>query len=155
MAYASSPSIAAYLSTVPAHRRSASVYHVGIERWHLPSVEAAGQREPRVLFSTPQCRAVVIDLRAGDELGEHSVRERATIHVVSGSVSLTAGGLTVEAGAGTLATFAPGERHALRAEQEARILLLLAPWPADSHYAPGETARPDRLPENARTPALD
>lgn len=108
-----------------------------------------------MLFSTPQCRAVVIDLRAGDELGDHSVRERATIQVVSGSVSIVSDGHTVEAAAGTLVTFAPGERHALRAAQDARILLLLSPWPADSHYAVGEVARPDRLPENAHSPSLD
>jgi quercetin dioxygenase-like cupin family protein len=108
-----------------------------------------------VLFSTPECRAVVIDLRAGDELGDHSVRERATIQVVSGSVAITGGGQTVEAEAGTLVTFAPGERHALRAAGDARVLLLLSPWPAPSHYESGETARPDRLPENAQSPSLD
>jgi quercetin dioxygenase-like cupin family protein len=108
-----------------------------------------------VLFSTPECRAVVLDLRAGDELGEHSVRERATIQVVSGSVAVSCNGGTVEAGAGTLVTFAPGERHSLRAAEEARILLLLSPWPADSHYAAGEDAHPDRLPGNASSPALD
>ena len=58
-----------------------------MERWHLPSVEQSGRREPRVLFSTPECRAVVIDLRAGEELGEHEVRERAVLQVVSGSVT--------------------------------------------------------------------
>jgi quercetin dioxygenase-like cupin family protein len=108
-----------------------------------------------VLFSTPECRAVVLDLRPGDELGEHSVRERATIQVVSGSVTVVNGEHRIEAGAGTLVTFAPGERHSLRAEGEARLLLLLSPWPADSHYAVGEAARPDRLPGNAHSPALD
>lgn len=108
-----------------------------------------------MLFSTPECRAVVIDLRSGDELGDHSVRERATIQVVSGSVAITSGGQTVEAEAGALVTFAPGERHALRAAGDARVLLLLSPWPAPSHYESGEDARPDRLPENAQSPSLD
>jgi quercetin dioxygenase-like cupin family protein len=136
-------------------RAGADVYHVCIERWHLPSIDAAGQRDPRVLFSTPECRAVVIDLRPGDELGEHSVRERATLQVVSGSVSVTGGGQTIEAGAGTLITFAPGERHALRASGDARVLLLLSPWPATGHYDSGEAVRPDRLPGKAQSPALD
>jgi quercetin dioxygenase-like cupin family protein len=108
-----------------------------------------------VLFSTPECRAVVLDLRPGDRLGEHSVRERATIQVVSGSVTLVNGDHEIEAAAGTLVTFAPGERHSLRATAEARLLLLLSPWPADSHYAAGEDAHPDRLPENAHAPALE
>src|SRR5262249_42187627 len=115
----------------------------------------AGQREPRVLFSTPECRAVVIDLRPGDELGEHSVRERATIEIVSGTVMVVTGPHAVEASSGTLVTFAPGERHSLRAEGEARILLVRSRGPAASHSAAGEVARPDRLPENAHSPSLD
>ena len=30
--------------------------------------------------------------------------------------------------------FEPNERHALRSEGGARVLLLLAPWPGDGHY---------------------
>ena len=56
----------------------------GVERWHLPSIEANGKREPRVLFSRPECRAVVIDLNEGDELGEHRLYENAVVQVVSG-----------------------------------------------------------------------
>ena len=44
-----------------------------------------------MLFSTPECRAVVIDLRAGEELGEHEVRERAVVQVVAGRVAITDG----------------------------------------------------------------
>ncbi|MBW8878178.1 MAG: DNA gyrase subunit A [Acidobacteria bacterium] len=35
---------------------------------HIPTIDAAGRREPRVLFSTPECRAVLIDLREGDRV---------------------------------------------------------------------------------------
>lgn len=94
-----------------------------------------------MLFSAPECRAVLLDLRAGDELGEHSVHERATIQVVAGDVSISCGDGTVEAAAGTLVTFPPGERHSLRALGDARILLLLAPWPGEAHYAPGDGPR--------------
>jgi hypothetical protein len=34
--------------------------------------------------------------------------------------------------------FEPDERHAVAADGEARVLLVLAPWPADDHYQPGE-----------------
>ena len=54
----------------------------GVERWHLPSIEANGKREPRVLFSRPECRAVVIDLNEGDELGDHRVYESAVLQVL-------------------------------------------------------------------------
>jgi quercetin dioxygenase-like cupin family protein len=125
-----------------------------MQRWHLPSVEAHSKREPRVLFSTPQCRAVVIDLVQGDVMGEHQVRERAVVEVVAGRVRLQADSETVECGAGTLITFDPGERHAVEALESSRLLLLLAPWPADGHYVEGEDASPDRLPEHAATPPL-
>ena len=118
-----------------------------MERWHVPSIEQAGVRDPRVLFSSPECRAVVIDLRAGEQLGQHEVRERAVLQVVSGQVTIADGaGTATPAEAGTLVTFAPKERHAVRADSDARVLLLLAPWPAPGHYAPGEAADPTRLP---------
>ncbi|HSS53856.1 MAG TPA: cupin domain-containing protein, partial [Gaiellales bacterium] len=101
-----------------------------MERWHIPSVDASGRREPKVLFSTPECRAVVIDLSDGDELGDHSVHERAVVEVVAGEVQVSAGGEQTTCAAGTLLTFAPGERHAVRAAGgAARLLLMLAPWP--------------------------
>jgi quercetin dioxygenase-like cupin family protein len=88
---------------------------------------------PRVLFTSPECRAVVIDLRGGEELGDHHVRERAVVEVVSGRVSVESSGETVDCETGTLLTFDPGERHAVRALADARLLLLLAPRPAAKH----------------------
>jgi quercetin dioxygenase-like cupin family protein len=125
-----------------------------MQRWHVPSIEALGKREPRVLFSTSQCRAVVIDLRAGDAMGEHQVRERAVLEVVSGSVRLRSDGGSAECGPGTLATFEPGERHTVEAVEPSRLLLLLAPWPGEGHYADGEDASPDRLPEHGTAPPV-
>jgi quercetin dioxygenase-like cupin family protein len=124
----------------------------GVDRWHLPSIEATGKREPRVLFSTSACRAVVIDLSAGEEMGDHQVRERAVLEVVSGRVSLDVDGQEAECGPGTLATFAPGERHAVRALEDSRVLLLLAPWPAEGHFQIGEDADPERVPKAAVPP---
>jgi quercetin dioxygenase-like cupin family protein len=121
-----------------------------MERWHLPSVEASGKRSPRVLLSSSECRAVVVDLDPGDELGDHRVHERAVLEVVSGTVSVSAGGAEARCEAGTLVTFAPGERHSVRAEDHARLLLLLAPWPGEGHYAAGIRRRaPEQTPANA------
>src|SRR4051794_12792539 len=110
-----------------------------MEHWHLPSLTSSGKRNPGVLLSTRECRAVVIDLAPGEELGEHQVHERALVQVVAGTVRLSADGREVTAGEGTFAAFAPGERHGLRAEGPARVLLLLAPWPGSGHYADGES----------------
>ena len=54
--------------------------------------------------------------------------------VLEGSVEITAGGESVRGEPGTMVRFEPNERHALRSEGGARVLLLLAPWPGDGHY---------------------
>ena len=130
-------------------------WYVGaVDRWHLPSIAASGKREPRVLFSRPECRAVLIDLNAGDELGDHRLHESALVDVVAGSVSLEMDGREVECAAGTLLSFAPGETRSLRALEPSRILLLLSPWPGDGHFPPGEDADPARMPAQGKAPPL-
>jgi hypothetical protein len=62
---------------------------------------------PRVLFTSPERRAIVIELRGGEELGDHHVRERAVVEVVSGRISVEASGETVDCESGTLLTFEP------------------------------------------------
>ncbi len=126
-----------------------------MERWHLPTIDATGTTEPRVLFSQPEARAVIIDLPAGRELSEHSVRETAIIQVVSGRVAFECGGKSVDCDAGTLITFEPGERHAVSAHTDARLLLLLAPWPAKDHYLDGEDAHPNRIPAGIKAHAIE
>jgi quercetin dioxygenase-like cupin family protein len=103
---------------------------------------------PRVLFSSPECRAVVIDLPRGGEIGEHQVRERAVIEVVVGNVTIESAGERVDGPAGTLVTFEPGESHTVRALDDARLLLVLAPWPAPGHDLSSEE-RDEHLPANA------
>jgi quercetin dioxygenase-like cupin family protein len=110
-----------------------------VETWDLSSVDAPdGTRDPVVLETADGARAVLIVLAPGQELREHEVKERAWVTVVEGSVRIAADGETVDAGVGTLATFAPGERHSLASESGARVLLLLAPWPGEGHYDPSE-----------------
>jgi quercetin dioxygenase-like cupin family protein len=125
-----------------------------VERWHLPSIEANGKREPRVLFSRADSRAVVIDLRQGDEMGEHRLYEHAVVLVVSGRLQVATSDLSIECEAGTLATFSPGETRSVRALEPSRIVLLLAPWPGAGHFGEGEDADPARMPANATVPPL-
>ena len=123
-----------------------------VERWHLPSIEANGKREPRVLSSSPECRAVLIDLNAGDELRDHRLYEHAVVEIVSGRLGITVGSQQVECEAGTLVTFVPGETRSVQALEPSRILLLLAPWPGEGHFRQGEDADPERMPANAAPP---
>jgi quercetin dioxygenase-like cupin family protein len=139
-----------------------------MRRWHLPSLggssdkrteresgadapraPSVGGQKPRVLFSSPECRVVVLDVRSGEVLGDHHVRERAVVEVVSGRVSIEAADETVECEAGTLVTFEPGERHAVRGLDDARLVLVLAPWPAAGHNAASELPHDQHLPANA------
>lgn len=122
---------------------------MAMERWHIPTIEAAGRREPRVLFSTPQCRGVVLDLHAGECLGDHGVHERAVLQIVSGEVVVHSGEQQVTCGEGTLITFDPDERHGIEATSDARLLLVLAPWPGDGHYPDGVEVDAARMPANA------
>ena len=89
--------------------------------------------KPRVLSSSPEFRLIALDLASGEELPDHQVRGRAVPQVISGRVVIDAAGETVECEPGTLMTFDPGERHALRGLELARLLLMLAPWPAAGH----------------------
>jgi quercetin dioxygenase-like cupin family protein len=103
---------------------------------------------PQVLFSSPECRVVVIDLQGGEELGDHQVRERAVLEVIAGRISIQCSPETVECEAGTLATFDPGETHSVRALADARLLLMLAPWPAATGTE-ADIVRAQHLPANA------
>jgi quercetin dioxygenase-like cupin family protein len=125
-----------------------------MERWHLPSVEASGKRNPRVLFSRAEARGVLIDLQAGDELGDHRLHESALVYVVSGAITLDSDGRSVECETGTLLTFSSGETRSLAARSDARILLLLTPWPGEGHFSGGERVDPARMPAQAAEPPL-
>ena len=106
-----------------------------VQRWDLLELEAPdGTRDPIVLHSDAGARAVLIVLQAGQSLGDHQVKENAWVTVLDGTVQIEASGETSEARPGTLARFDPDERHALRSESGARVLLLLAPWPREGHY---------------------
>ena len=109
-----------------------------MQQWNLLELNAPdGTRDPIVLHSDDGARAVVIVLSPGQSLGEHQVKENAWVTVLEGTVEITAGGEVLQAGAGTMVRFDPDERHALRSDDGARVLMLLAPWPGEGHYRGG------------------
>ncbi len=123
-----------------------------MQLWDLAGPAPGERTGPRVLFSTPEARAVVLDLAQDEEMGDHQVRERALVHVLRGRVTCTSGAESATCGAGTLILFEPGESHSLQAQEPARLLLTLAPWPAEGHYQPD--ADPHELPAHATQPPL-
>jgi len=107
-----------------------------VQHWTLSEVDTPqGARSPVVLHSKDGAeRAVLIELRAGEGLGEHSVKESALILVLDGTARVEAGGESVDGGTGSLFHFEPDERHSVRSDDGARLLLVLAPWTGDGHY---------------------
>ena len=110
-----------------------SWYNRHMQSWDLRSVEAE-PHQPQILASADDARTIVLHLSAGEELQEHEVHERARLVVVDGEVDVTtAGGAAAAASAGHLFEFDPGERRTIAARTDARLLLVLTPWPGDGH----------------------
>lgn len=103
-----------------------------MEHWDLRTHDVQ-PHQPTILQSDRgEGRAIAISLPAGEALQEHEVHERAYLVVIDGEVEIEAG-QTTSAAAGTLAVFDPQERHEVRATSDARLLLILAPWPGKGH----------------------
>ncbi len=112
-----------------------------MQQWNLLELDAPdGTRDPLVLHSDDGARAVLIVLQPGQELGDHQVKENAWITVLDGEVEISAGGDRLSASRGAMVRFDPDERHALRTETGARVLMLLAPWPGEGHYRGSDRA---------------
>ena len=104
-----------------------------MESWDLKTEEAE-PHQPKILASREDARTILLSLPAGEELQEHEVHERARIVVVDGEVEITtADGEGASVDAGHLFEFEPGERHTVAARSDARLLLILTPWPGDGH----------------------
>jgi quercetin dioxygenase-like cupin family protein len=105
-----------------------------MQHWDLGELELA-PHHPQILHSARgEARSIAILLPAGEELQEHEVHERAYLIVIDGEVEVTGdGGDLLPGGAGFAAVFDPHERHTVRAQTDARLLLVLAPWPGDGH----------------------
>ena len=104
-----------------------------MEHWDLRTLELE-PHQPQVLQSAiGEGRAIALKLPAGEELQDHEVHERAYLVVVDGEVDVQAGAGSTTATAGSLFVFDPKERHEARATADARLLLVLAPWPGDGH----------------------
>jgi quercetin dioxygenase-like cupin family protein len=105
-----------------------------MEHWDLTTL-GVEPHKPQILHSSRgEARSIALHLPAGEELQDHEVHERAHLIVVAGEVEISQGdGDAVSGGPGLLAVFDPGERHEVRARSDARVLLVLAPWPGPGH----------------------
>lgn len=101
--------------------------------WNLTEL-GVEPRAPIVLHSDEgAARVIAINLPAGEELQDHQVHEHAWLHVHDGVVEVTIDGTARAVSSGALVHWQPAERHALRAVEDALLVLLLAPWPGPGH----------------------
>lgn len=120
-----------------------------MESWDLTTVEVE-PHQPRILASGDDARSILLNLPEGEELQEHEVHERARVIVVDGVVDVTTedGSDFANAGAGHLFEFDPGERRTIVARADARLLIVLSPWPGDGH--PGAMTLEDKAQARER-----
>jgi quercetin dioxygenase-like cupin family protein len=94
-----------------------------MDSWDLTALDVEVHK-PAVLRSDDgAARAIAINLPAGDMLQDHQVHEHAYIVVVSGRLEIQH----------DVSHWQPHERHEVRATEDARFLLFLAPWPGEGH----------------------
>jgi len=105
-----------------------------METWDVRSLEIEAHH-PQVLRSDAETRAIAIHLPAGEQLQEHQVHERTYLIVADGEISISPTGSAdpVTGGPGLLVHFEPGERRTIEAVSDARLVLVLSPWPGEGH----------------------
>jgi quercetin dioxygenase-like cupin family protein len=103
-----------------------------LETWDIRSLDIK-VHQPEVLRTDGEARVIAINLPAGEELQDHQVHERAYLLVADGEIEVDEPGSTETGGPGYLAIFDPNERHEVRAKTDARLVLILAPWPGEGH----------------------
>jgi quercetin dioxygenase-like cupin family protein len=113
-----------------------------LETWDVKTIDVEPHL-PQVLRSDDEGRLIVINLPAGEELGEHQVHERSWVVVVDGEIELeTSADGSIKGGPGFLIHAKPNERHEIRAISDALLVMLLVPWPGEGHPSqrtgPGE-----------------
>ena len=103
-----------------------------MDTWDIASLDVEPFK-PEILRSDDETRVIAINLPSGELLQDHQVHERAWLIVAAGEIEVTQGGESAAGGAGFLAHFEPNERHEVKATSDARLILLLSPWPGEGH----------------------
>jgi redox-sensitive bicupin YhaK (pirin superfamily) len=103
-----------------------------VQTWDVRSLDVE-PHFPEVLHSDDEGRTIVINLPAGEQLQTHQVHERSWVVVVDGEIEIEGAGETVKGGPGFLAHLNPKESNEIRATSDARLIMVLAPWPGEGH----------------------
>ena len=103
-----------------------------MESWDIRSMQVEPHK-PQVLRSSDEARSIAINLPAGEELQEHRTHDAAYLIVADGEVELAQGEVLTRAPTGFIAYFDANETREVRATSDARIVLILGPWPGAGH----------------------
>jgi quercetin dioxygenase-like cupin family protein len=112
-----------------------------IERLHDETTWNTGHNA-RTLIKYDDFRVVLIALKAGARIPEHTAHGRISLYALSGHIRLNAAGRTFDLRAGSLVALDSDVPHELEPLQESAILLSIA-WP-DVSRSPSTTSKPGR-----------
>jgi quercetin dioxygenase-like cupin family protein len=111
-----------------------------VESWDIRLLDIE-PNHPQVLRSDEESRVIAISMSKGQEMQEHQVHERAYLFVAEGEIEINQDDGKVTGGPGFVSHFAPNERRTVRATTDARLVLVLAPWPGIGHPSRAGAAR--------------
>jgi len=99
-----------------------------MKSWNVNNLDLE-PHAPQILSSGNDARAIALAIPAGESIQDH-LHQRAWVCVLAGEVEITTtAGETIVGAPGVVVEFEPRERHAVHARSDARLLLLLTPWP--------------------------
>ncbi len=78
---------------------------------------------PKVLINEPNYRLMVISMRKGHTVPEHSAPGKVTIHAVQGHVTFFERETACDLHAGEIVSMEPGARHTLEAHEDSVLLV--------------------------------
>ena len=97
-----------------------------IARFRPAERQSVSGRRAEILIKTDDLRVLLVTMRAGASLAEHSAPGTITIQVVEGTMLVEAEGSIHEMGAGSLVSLAAGVRHSVTARTDGAFLLTIA-----------------------------
>jgi len=100
-------------------------YDLNEEIQRYPPGETAAGRRAETLIKDDRLRVVLVTMRAGATLHEHTAPGPITIQVLGGRFGVTVAGEGREMGSGALLALASGVRHAVTAREDGSFLLTI------------------------------
>ncbi len=81
---------------------------------------------PKVIVSQPGFRLVLLNLRAGQSVPEHSTNDRVAVYAVSGHITFYEGQTPADLRPGDMVTLEGGVAHRLEAHEDSSLLVVRA-----------------------------